>query len=312
MKTHLIPHLASSIIRAAPAASLLLSLHLLLLLSLLNPLAVVGQDTSNSASSYKEEGWDAFPSLDAILWQDAIEELRRAEEKEEPGTGGTGGINRFFTSEERPKYTPASSLSSYLVEQASQIDYAVGIESLYLIPKEKLDSNLIGRPRKEILLDLYRTLQSVSSLEGIEYYSASRERMRTLFAETWVIAGPEDEKRLPDPRPDSIPPEDTLYIHQEDLTFGENISKIVYRHEGYALSMSISNETTMRYMLFPLVREGNMSMQMLILPVREGILFYGLSTIDVLNLKVFYKKMRSSFTNRLVALKDWLMDQVGK
>ncbi len=289
-----------------------LALLLLFLIALFTPLSAAGQDISSSASSCEDEGWDAFSSLDAILRQDVIKELDQAEETKEPGTGGTGGIHRFFTSEERPEYTPDSSLSRILIEAAFEIDYAVGVESLYLISRQHLDPALREKPREEILLELYRTLQTVSSLEGIDYYSASRERMRTLFAETWVIAGPEDDKRLSDPLPDRIPPEDTLYIHQKDLTFGENISKVQYRHEDCALSMSISNETTMRYMLFPLVKEGRMSMQLLILPVQEGILFYGLSTVDVLNLKVFYKKMRSSFTNRLVALKDWFISQVGE
>ena len=223
-----------------------------------------------------------------------------------------GGINRFFTSEETSQFTPASLLSGELTGSASAIDYAVGVESLHFIPKETLAPELRGISTDEYLLSLYNTLRSVSTLEGIEYYSASRERMRTLFAETWVIKGPDDDTRLPDPLVSTIPRKDTLYIHQKDLTFGENVSRVVYRHEGSALSMSITNETTMRYMLFPLVREGNMSMQMLILPVSEGIVFYGLSTVDVLDLKVFYKKMRASFTNRLIALKDWFISQVGE
>jgi hypothetical protein len=267
-------------------------------------LVIISTITFSAAAddgSAREEGLD-FPSINAVLWQDALSEIRSSDDS---------GINRFYNSEEKAELTPASALSSTVVESANSIDYTVGIESLYFIPKEKLDDELLELPRDELLLSLFNTLRSISSLEGIEYYSASRERMRTLFAETWVIRSPDDRTRLPDPIVKSIPEEDTVYIHQKDLTFGKNISEVVYRHEGNALSMSISNETTMRYMLFPLVKKGNMSMQMLILPVKEGIVFYGLSSIDVLDLKIFYDKMRDSFTNRLIALKDWFLDQVG-
>ena len=257
--------------------------------------------TSPGGEATREAELD-FPSINAVLWQDAISEIRSADDS---------GINRFYTSEEKAQLTPASALSSTVVEKANAVDYTVGIESLYFIPKEKLTDELLDLSREEFLLNIYNTMRSISSLEGIEYYSASRERMRTLFSETWVIRGPDDKTRLPDPIVNSIPKEDSVYIHQKDLTFGKNISEVVYRHEGNALSMSITNETTMRYMIFPLVKKGNMSMQMLILPVREGIVFYGLSSIDVLDLKIFYDKMRDSFTNRLIALKDWFLDQVG-
>ncbi len=283
-----------------------LPIVLLLFLFLLSGIEIAAaQTTGNAADNESGPGARAsgFPSIDAILWQDAIERIMASEER---------GINRFFTSEDTAQLTPASPISSTLIDKANAIDYAVGIESLYFIPRENLAPRLLELPREEFLLSLYNTLRSVSSLEGIEYYSASRERMRTLFAETWVIEGPEDHSRLPDPTVERIPRKDTIYIHQKDLTFGNNVSRVVYRHERDALSMSISNETTMRYMIFPLVKEGNMSMQMLILPVEEGIIFYGLSSIDVLDLKVFYKKMRSSFTNRLIALKDWFLAEVGR
>lgn len=256
------------------------------------------EKTENTEKTWRSE----LPSINAVVLQDLVKRMEAAEDN---------GINRFYTSDEKAELTPASPLSRELLRGGNAIDYAVGIESLYFIPKEKLDPRLLELSKDQFLLSLYNTLRSVSSLEGIEYYSASREQMRTLFAETWVIRSPKDNTRLPDPTVSSIPRKDTIYIHQKDLTFGENVSEVVYRHEEDALSMSITNETTMRYLLFPLVRKGNMSLQMLIMPVEEGIVFYGLSTIDVLNLKVFYDKMRSSFTNRLIALKDWFLVQVG-
>ncbi|MFO7850180.1 MAG: DUF6675 family protein [Spirochaetia bacterium] len=266
---------------------------LLFLFILTLPGVVSGQDGDTM---------EELPSINSLLPRERIEEIRSSEEN---------GINRFFTSNEEAGLSPASPLSGELEEKAHSIDYAVGVESLHLIPDEDISQRLLSLPREEYLLELYNTLRSISSLEGIEYYSASRDRMRLLFEESWVIESPEDSTRLPDPENSTIPDRDTLYIHQKDLTFGDSISRVLYRHEENALSMSITNETTMRYMFFPLLKEGNMSMQMLILPVKEGIVFYGLSTVDVMDLKVFHKKMRSSFTNRLIALKDWFISRVG-
>ncbi|MFW6343609.1 MAG: DUF6675 family protein [Sediminispirochaetaceae bacterium] len=267
--------------------------HLLVPVFILLAAVLYGQDSGARSD---------LPDLDSLLPGKRIEEIRSSEEN---------GINRFFTSEEKATLSPASELSSEVQEKAYSIDYSVGVESLFLIPNEKIASRMLSLSPEDYLLELYTILRSISTLEGIEYYSASRDRMRLLFEESWVIESPQDPAKLPDPADSSIPDRDTLYIHQKDLTFGKSMSKVVYRHEENALSMSITNETTMRYMFFPLLKKGNVSMQMLILPVKEGIVFYGLSTVDVMDLKVFHNKMRDSFTNRLNALKDWFISRVG-
>jgi hypothetical protein len=158
---------------------------------------------------------------------------------------------------------------------------------------------------------LYNTLRSISTLQGIEYYSASRERMRLLFEESWTISGPQDRKRIEDPLVREIPDEDTIYIHQKDLTFGTNRYRVEYLHNSGTISMDIVNITTMRYSIFPLVGEENMSMRLLVVPVAEGIVFYGLNTVDMLDLAIFHKKMEDSFTNRMIALIDWFSRQIG-
>lgn len=277
-------------------------LILFILLILAAPTLMWSQETGTGQNSRNNEEKQKLPSISSLLPRQRIEDIRSSEEN---------GINRFFTSGEKADLSPASALSAEVQEKAYSIEYSVGVESLFLIPNEKIASRLLSLSREDYLLELYTILRSISTLEGIEYYSASRDRMRLLFEESWVIESPENPARLPDPIDSSIPDRDTLYIHQKDLTFGKSMSRVVYRHEANALSMSITNETTMRYMFFPLLKEGNMSMQMLILPVEEGIVFYGLSTVDVMDLKVFHDKMRASFTNRLIALKDWFISRVG-
>ena len=223
---------------------------------------------------------------------------------------GNDGINRFYTSEGGALHLPAVSLSEDLLDAALAIDYSVGVETLYLIPWDEVSPEFTRLPAGEFELRIYNILRSVSSLEGIEYYSASRERMRTLFAECWAIDGPGNRERIPDPLVTAVPANDTEYIHQKDLTFGKNISRVEYQYENGNFRMGIVNLTTMTYMLFPIVGKENMSMQILVIPGREGILFYGLNTVKVLDLPIFYRKMESSFTNRMIALYSWFLGEL--
>lgn len=242
---------------------------------------------------------DSLSTMNTLFTSDTLSQLEQSRE------AGQAGFNRFFTDDSRAVHLPAVNLSGDLIEAAYSIDYVVGVESLYLIPWEEISSELTSLSRPEFLLEVYNILRSISSLEGIEYYSASRERMRTLFAEAWAIKGPDEKQKIADPLVERIPDSDTVFIHQKDLTFGKNISKVEYQSGEKGFRMNIVNLTTMTYMFFPIVRKENMSMQMLIVPAREGVLFYGLNTVDVMDLKIFQNKMRDSFTNRMVALYNW-------
>ena len=258
----------------------------------------------STMSAGQPEFKDSLPTMGELFTADTLSQLnKRLSEGEE-------GFNRFFTDESRAVHLPGVSIAGDLIQSAYSIDYVVGVESLYLIPWSDISSSLTSLPEEEFQLEVYNILRSISSLQGIEYYSASRERMRTLFAEAWAINDPDDKEKIADPLVDRIPASDTVYIHQKDLTFGKNISKVEYQSRDNCFRMNIVNLTTMTYMFFPLVGKENMSMQMLIVPSQEGVLFYGLNTVDVMDLKIFHNKMRDSFTNRMIALYNWFLSQL--
>ncbi|MGC9311782.1 MAG: DUF6675 family protein [Sediminispirochaetaceae bacterium] len=264
--------------------------------------------TISSGPAAAQEPADSLEQLPAIEDLFAPHTITALETER---TAGADGINRFYTSEGGALHMPAVSLSEDLLDAALAIDYSVGVETLFLIPWDEVSPDLARLPADEFELRIYNILRSVSSLEGIEYYSASRERMRTLFAECWAIDNPDDRTRIPDPLVTAVPAEATVYIHQKDLTFGKNLSRVEYQHDNGNFRMGIVNLTTMTYMLFPIVGKENMSMQILVIPGREGILFYGLNTVKVLDLPIFYKKMESSFTNRMIALYNWFLGELG-
>jgi len=255
-------------------------------------------------SAGQPEFSNTLPSMDELFTRDTLTQFEQKLDE------GEAGFNRFFTDDSRAVHLPAINLSGDLIQAAYAIDYVVGVESLYLIPWNDISRTLTGLPQEEFLLEVYNILRSISSLQGIEYYSASRERMRTLFAEAWAINNPDEKERIADPLVDQIPDKETIYIHQKDLTFGKNISKVDYQSGTNSFRMNIVNLTTMTYMFFPIVGKENMSMQMLIVPSQQGIIFYGLNTVDVMDLKIFHNKMRDSFTNRMIALYNWFLVQL--
>ena len=154
--------------------------------------------------------------------------------------------------------------------------------------------------------DLYNHLRAVSTLEGIEYYSASRGYHRTLYHQSYAIAGAEDRTRLPDPVAGSVPERSTLYLLQEDSTFGSNVYRTDFRFDGTAITMRVRNLTTMWWSILPLVDPGNFRSVVSVTPTDQGLLFYAAAGIHTISIGGVRERSESSLRNRLDALERWL------
>jgi hypothetical protein len=180
----------------------------------------------------------------------------------------------------------------------------VGTEVLSVYRNEAVDFD-----SPESRLQIYNILRSMSTMKGIQYYSASRERMRTLFAESYVVDGPDAEKRLPDPVTREIPAYSKLYVVQEDLTFGKNIYATEFRYSGDYFLLESTNLTTMHYFFFPMVKPENSVTLILLIPAGEQLLFYGAIGAHTMRLLGLARSREDSFYNRLKAIYGWFTER---
>ena len=223
----------------------------------------------------------------------------------------TGNFHRFyFDTGDSVRLYPESGSAEELVRRITGIKPNIGVEAVYLYPAGGL------RADPETLSRLYAMLHRVSTLSGIEYYSHSRGHMRTFFRRFYPIAEPEDPGELvgedvpdppplADPVPAGLPPTDTLYAFQEDLTFGESISRIEYRSDGEILTLAITNLTDLHYKFIRLVKEGNMQIHLSLIVLDDYILFYGNCAVKTFNLFGLAARKKESFLNRIEAMYSW-------
>ncbi len=215
-------------------------------------------------------------------------------------------VSRFYFTPPFTEYMPSSPFTHVISENIESIEPNIGVETVYLLHAPGI------LPDEEGVHTVYNVVRKVSSLKGIEYYSASRERMRTFFREFYPIDNPEDQNRIPDPVVEEIPGKSEVYAFQEDLTFGESLSHIMYRNAGPWISISISNLSVLRYMLIPLIRENNMQMHIVIRVMEDYILFYGNCAVNTFNLFGLVKKKKESFSNRIEAMYRWFSSEFTK
>jgi hypothetical protein len=155
------------------------------------------------------------------------------------------------------------------------------------------------------MLSAANTLLAVHGLEGLEYYSISHRRMRTLFERSFVIADEASREPLPDPEVSQLPSSGELLVYQRDLTFGDNVFTLTYSATESAIHLRFRNRTPFRYGPFRIVTPGNMEMHVYLVAIDTGVHYYGIFGAKSINIRVIADRIHRSFYNRLLALYEW-------
>lgn len=182
----------------------------------------------------------------------------------------------------------------------------IGIEIALAIPVTEQAFTAEGR------LKMYNILRSVSTMEGLEYYSASDEEMQIFYHESYAVEGPDGDTRIPDPVVEHIPRDSELWAFQRDGSFGRNVQHLQYTSRDDSFLVSIENETTMVYTIVPLVAPGNLRTFLLVqsAPEQGELTFYGNLAVRVPAMFGMQDRARNSFYNRIVALHDWFTEEL--
>ena len=212
----------------------------------------------------------------------------------------TDGLQATLTTA-GPELVPVLAGRTLIVEWLDAIPVTYGVEVLRLVRDSGGDCRWT---------DLYNHLRAVSTLQGIEYYSGSRGFYRTLYTQSYAIAGPKDHTPLPDPVADSVPELATVYMIQEDSTFGSNVYQGDYRFDGATITMQVRNLTTMWWSILPLVDVGNFRSVMSVTPTDQGLLFYAAAGIHTISIGGLRERGQASLRNRLDALERWLRARI--
>jgi hypothetical protein len=159
---------------------------------------------------------------------------------------------------------------------------------------------------------LYNEALSLSSLAGLQYFSASRGEMRTFYETSTVIDGPESKNPLPDPSYRTPPAELTLYARQKDLTFGDNIYQYTYYAGRNSLVLTQQNLTRMSYGLITAVGKNKLCSLMAVIDTDTHLVIYAASMAKVVSLPMLNQRVGRSFSTRLEALLTWFSGRADR
>jgi hypothetical protein len=238
----------------------------------------------------------------------SLEELAGPEQAAKLAAGDI--ITKVQLKNPRPVLIPRQTELRRLVDEIMKaLEPGLFVESLYRYRKP---TDAAGGWTAEERARLYNGALALSSLEGIQYYSASRKTMRTFYEYSRIIDGVDTKTALPDPVFAEVPRELRIYARQKDLTFGDNIYQYDYVAYEDLLVFVQQNLTAMAARNIPAVGKNRLRSVVAVIDAGDSLLFYAVSMAKTVALPGMGNRIGNSFTNRAEAVLKWFAGQADK
>lgn len=206
-----------------------------------------------------------------------------------------------------PTLAPETKFGSEAVGFWSGKAPAFFVETLYLYKKKAGVETAPGGDIPRIS----SILRSLSKLEGIEYYSTSRKKMRTLYSKSYTIDDLTAKKRIPDQTAGSADGV-SVFALQKDLTFGEYVYRYSYRENADSVAFFSQNLEPMSYTVIKVLDSGRLRVSLIVQDFGDYLLVYGLTRADFPALPAIEGHLNSSFTTRADAVYTWFIREYEK
>ncbi len=214
----------------------------------------------------------------------------------------TGKVQRtaYRTGESEFLYYPRTQLGKETLSVWSGDPPAFFVETLYFMKKEHPTA-----PGADIPL-ISKELRSLSTLEGIKYYSNTRKKMRTLYEESYVVDGPDSKQRSADPVAGSADGM-RVYAVQKDSSLGRCVYQYDFRQTQDEVSFVMQNLDSIYYGPFKVIKPGNLRICLVVYDAGDALFAYALVQAEFPAFSWLENRLTNSFTARADAFYDWFV-----
>jgi hypothetical protein len=186
-------------------------------------------------------------------------------------------------------------------------DSSIAAEGLFLIERPDVAPEELN-PR------IFNSFTAFSTLKGLQAFSVSRQRMETFLYDASLVDPADRRRRLPDTTVTSVPPRAEYTVYEKEEQTGDSYAKFsfVYDAANDSFDVSVTNLTAMHWLVFTLADPGNVRTYFHVVPCRDRLILYGLTSVKTYRLLGLERTKEKSFYNRMRALVSWFTDNVGK
>ncbi len=221
----------------------------------------------------------------------------------------SGSYSSFSAGQFSVDLCPDRAAGADITRTLSAAHPSIGIQTLVVAP---MPAGLISRADRNLVL--YNLLHQFRTMEGIQYYSSTHGKVRTLFTTSHVVNAPNARNILSDPRFSAIESTHDLALEQDDTTFGKNLYTVTVKgHAGGSIELTMSNVERVWWGMVPVLGADSLKLTMVIQASADGKFLYFYGNVGIRTTKVFgmEEQVRTSFYNRVIALYNWFSRQAA-
>jgi hypothetical protein len=239
----------------------------------------------------------------------SLEELAGLEAAAELRAGKT--LSQVQLKNPEPSLAPRHGGTLALLEETlAELGSGIMAESLIFYKKPQSASRPVWSNAERVAI--FNSTLAISSLAGIQYYSASRGTMRTFYEYSRVIDSPDTKRELADPYYPELPASLSFYARQRDLTFGDNIYEYRYHSGSDSFVFIQRNITALKIGIISAVGKDRLRSLVAVIDAGDGLLVYAVSLARAAALPGLGNRIGNSFTNRAQAILGWFTTQADK
>lgn len=176
-------------------------------------------------------------------------------------------------------------------------------------PNFKKEKAFTIKSNKE-LTEIAKILHSISSLEGIQYYSNTHEEWETLYHKAGYIENPNSQKFLPDSYYSGIGK--TYYCLLEDNSLGDCVFKINYLENSSVINAKFIIVKPITFMGITGIAPNNLDIQLNVKKNENTLQFVIQIVAKYQTVSFLESKLEKSLNARLDALYKWFVDELAK
>ena len=208
------------------------------------------------------------------------------------------GIIRALEVGESLEFIPASGSGVNLHSELTRREHNFLAEILTVIPHP---------PTPFTRLDAYNALGRIANLPEHLFFSHARQRYVPLFEEASRLESDSRTSPIPDPPPaTTLPYSSTIFVRLRDMNFGNTFYRGEFSSSHYGIIYRLTNFRAIRFLVFPVLREENLSATLYMEPLTEGMLIYVVAGADVSNFVANRIDMPSAIARRGALFLEWV------
>ena len=181
-------------------------------------------------------------------------------------------------------------------------------ESVYQLSKDELKKSSNSTDDEIDINDISRILRSVSKMQGMTYFSSSKNKTLVLYEKAYTIDGENSKKKIDDKNTGNADGQ-TSYCYQKDNSFGDIFYRLNYSQSGNKMLAVFTTTSHIGIGPVKAIAPGNLKIFIYVEDIGDEILLYLCTDLDSAKFPGIKNQITDSMTARMDAVYSWFLKQ---